>query len=206
MREGDTMSEDNTNTETTTTPAPATIPAVTPQTPAAQGKTFTEEYVVSLREEAKSNRLAKKNLEAKLRNLIGLKEDEDIDDAKITSYQAKILQDNATAITTANNRLIQAEIKNLEGYDTKLVSKLLDKSEVKIADDGTVTGIKEALAKLELEFPQVKTNTPGSPANPAGAGAVTEKQKLIDQYDEAEKQRNFPLMNQIRDQIKRMKK
>lgn len=173
------MSDDNTNTETTTTEETTT--ATTPNKP--QQETFSREYVEALRGESKGSRLelkvakeSAKNIESMFKAFIGLKEDETLDKDKIDAYQAKILQANTDAVSTANNRLIQAEIKSLEGYDVKLVSKLLDRSEVKIADDGTITGITEALAKLEAEFPQVKTNTPGNPANPAPQGKNTDEE------------------------------
>ena len=161
-------------------------PVTTPQTPPAQGKVWTDEYVQGLREEAKTNRLAKKNLEAKLKTLIGLKDDEDIDDAKITSYQAQKKAEVENAITKANERLILAEIKSLEGYDAKLVSRLLDKSKVTIADDGTITGIKEAVEALAIEYPQIKTVVNGNPANPP-VNQTTEIEQLQADYDKAVK-------------------
>lgn len=161
----------------------------TPQTPpqAPQGKVWTDEYVQGLREEAKTNRLAKKNLEAKIKTLIGLKDDEDIDDAKITTFQANLTKAQSEAIAKANARLLTAEIKQLEGYDSKLIERLLDKSKVVITEDGEVTGLKEAVEALEAEFPLIKKSTiPGSPANPPGA-TQTEIEKLEADYESAVK-------------------
>lgn len=184
------MSEETTNpTETTVTP-PATTPATPPAAPT--GKTFSEDYVQTLREEAKTNRIAKKAAEAKLKTLLGLKDDEDIDDAKITAFQAKHQVELSTALQKANARLISAEIKSLEGYDAKLVERLLDKSKLNISDDGTVTGLKEAVAELEKEFPQIKLTAPATPgANPPGADTLTEAQRLQADYDAAMKSGNL---------------
>lgn len=148
-----------------------------------EGKMFSEDYVKGLRDENKTYRLAKKELEAKLKALIGLKDEEDIDDAKIESYKTTTQAELTAAIAKANDRLILAEIKSLEGYDPKLVARLLDKSKVTIAEDGTVTGLKEAVAELEKEFPQIKVTTPGNPANPAQADKTPN-----DEYQELMKQ------------------
>ena len=146
------------------------------------GKVWTDEYVTGLREEAKTNRLAKKAAELKLKTLIGLKDDEDVDDTKITAYQAKQQDAITAAMQKANARLISAEIKSLEGYDSKLVERLLDKSKLKIDDDGNVTGLKEAITALEVEFPLIKKSAPaGAAANPPLAGAKTPQ----DDYDDA---------------------
>ncbi len=153
--------------------------------PKPQGKTFSEDYVISLREEAKNNRLAKKAYEVKLKTLIGLKDDEDIDDDKIMAF--KVNQDKAiaTALEKANSRLLSAEIKSLDGYDHKLVEKILDRSKVTIAEDGNVEGLKEAVEALATEFPAVKIPPKGGGgANPPPAGVKTAQ----DEYDEAVKQ------------------
>ncbi len=165
-------------------PAVETAPATPPAAPTPTGKTFSEDYVQTLREEAKQRRLSEKNLAAKLRAVMGLKEDEEVDDAKITAYQTKHQSELTAAMQKANERLLQAEIKSLEGVDAKLVSRLLDKSKVKIAEDGTVTGLKEAVDELAKEFPAVlKAASTTSPANPPGAGGVS----LQDEYNQAYK-------------------
>jgi hypothetical protein len=151
--------------------------------PKPEGKMFSEDYVQGLREEAKTYRLAKKELEAKFRALIGLKDDDELNEDKIESYKTTKEAELNAAIAKANDRLILAEIKSLEGYDPKLVARLLDKSKVTIAEDGTVTGLKEAVAELEKEFPQIKVTTPGNPANPAQADKTPN-----DEYQELMKQ------------------
>jgi hypothetical protein len=60
-------------------------------------------------------------------------------------------------MTVANQRLIQAEIKSLEGYNSKLVQKLLDQSTVSVDADGKISGLTEAMKVLETEFPEIKS-------------------------------------------------
>jgi len=152
------------------------------------GKTFSEDYVATLREESKNHRLAKKATEAKLRNILGLKEEDELSDATIAAFQTKRQQELDQAVLKANARLLKAEIKSLEGYDAKLVERLLDRSKVKIDDDGEVTGLKEALVELEKEFPQIKLQpNNGGPANPPPAGTVDEITQLETQWQEATK-------------------
>lgn len=158
---------------------------VDPPAPETTGKTFTEEYVKTLREEAKEHRITAKSYASKLKSLIGLKDDDEINDDKITAYQAKHQQELTAAIAKANERLLQAEIKNLEGYDTKLVTRLMDKSKIKIDDDGNITGLKEIVEELAKEFPAIiKAQQTASAANPPNAGVRTAQ----DEYNEALKE------------------
>lgn len=152
----------------TGTEAPAT------QTTKPVQDTFSREYVEALRGESKGTRLelkaakdSEKGYIAKLRAIIGLNENDEVNDAAIAAYQTKLQQDSTNAISTANNRLILAEIKNLQGYDIPLLSELLDKSKIKITDDGTVTGLTEAVEALATKFPSIKINQTQNPANPA---------------------------------------
>jgi hypothetical protein len=153
---------------------------VVPAAPAAP-KTFSEEYVHELREENKLHRQAKKSAEDRLRKLVGLKDDEEIDDAKLTTWQNSQQKNVTERLSLADRKLVSAEIKSLEGYDSKLVDRLLDRKDIKVADDGTVTGVKEAVEKLEKEFPAIKKSfIPANPANPAD-GKKTPQQE----YNEA---------------------
>ncbi len=154
----------------------------------SKGKTFSEEYVKSIREEARDSRIARQTAEKeikavkdKFKKLIGLKDDEEIDDSKLTAYQSAQEQKISSAMQKANDRLIQAEIKSLDGYDTKLVDRLLDKSKLSISDDGTVTGLKEAIDALAVEFPLIKAQPKSGGANPPPADIRTAK----DEYEEA---------------------
>ena len=169
------------------------------------GKTFSEDYVQSLREEAKNNRLAKKAVEAKIKALLGLTEEDDISDDKITNYKATQEKLIADALSKANERLITAEIKAQDGYDTKLAMRLIDKSKLKVTDDGQVEGIKEQLEELVKEFPALKVTGKQSGANPPHE-TKTERDKLIEQYNVAEQKKDWPRVFALEQQIKALKK
>ncbi len=145
-------------------PPPATPPA------GDDGKTYTADYVKTLREEAKGHRLKASNYEKSLRSAFGLKDDEDIGDVA-----QRIAAKEASVMKAANDRLISAELKTLDGYDHKLLSKVIDLSAVKVDDKGNVTGIKEAAEAAAKEFPAVKTTGAARqtfvPPNPAAGGS-----------------------------------
>lgn len=177
------------------------------------GKTFSEDYVKTIREEAKENRLARKAAEQqyeaitlKVKELMGLKPEDQLKDDHFMTYKQKMESEKAEMLTKANEKLLQAEIKSLDGYDVKLVSRLLDRSKVMIEEDGTVKGLKEALTALEEEFPQIKKGTADSGANPPTTENVSELEKLKKQYNEAEKRRDTVLMMHIQNRIKELKK
>lgn len=174
------MPENTNPTPPAANPAPA---------PAAQGKIWTDEYVQALRDEAKNNRLQKRAYESHLRTLMGLKEGEDIDDSKVAQYKASIDKASADVLTKANERLILAELRGMTEYNTKLAEKLVDRSKINVAEDGTVTGVAEALTALALEFPEIKKANPSTPpANPANAGnGASELEQIQTAYDDAVK-------------------
>ena len=159
--------------------------------PAAEevAKTFSADYVKALRDESKDHRLARKAAEEKaaatelkFKKFLELKDTDELDDSKITAYQTKHQQEVTAAMQKANDRLLQAEVKSLEGYDSKLILRLLDKSKVKIDEDGNITGLKETVEELAKEFPAILKTAPStSPANPPNAGGVT----LQDEYNQA---------------------
>lgn len=152
---------------------PETI--VIPAEPAT--KTFSEDYVKALREESKERRTSQKAVEVKLKKILGLKDEDDISDEKITAYQTAQQTQLTAALQKANDRLLQAEIRGLDGYEPKLVERLLDRSKVKITDEGEVTGLKEAVEALATEFPQVKktaTNGSGGANPPPGDSSAKE--------------------------------
>lgn len=170
----------------------------TTETTETKAKVWTDDYVTSLREEAKKHRLEKKATESKLKSLIGLKDDDELTDDKITEYQAKREKSISDKIAQANERLLKAEIKSLNDYDSKLLDRLLDRSKVTIADDGTVTGLKEAIAELEKEFPQVKKNSPPPATNPGVPGSMTLQQQYEAAMSEAYKNpRNQELAKKV---------
>lgn len=181
---------------------PATPPAVPPATPAPPaGRTYSEDYVKDLREEAKSHRMTAKQYETRLRTLLGVKEG-DITDEHVSAFQTNQTKANADALAKANDRLISAEIRLLEGYNHKLLEKLIDRSKVTVSDTGEVTGLKEAAEELLKEFPELKKTTGGTGGvNPPGGGGETEIQQLEKEYDEAVKKGNRPLQIALKNKI-----
>jgi len=166
---------------------------LTPEVKAPEPKLFSEDYVKTIREEAKENRLARKaaeeerdNLALKFKEVIGLKPEDPLKDESITLYKENLTKNMNTALEKANERLLQAEIKSLDGYDVKLVSRLLDRSKVTIEEDGTVKGLKEAITALEEEFPQIRKGTQTGGANPPPNNA-TEVEVLEQKLKQAHK-------------------
>jgi len=150
-----------------------------PAAPPAQddGKTYTSDYVKSLREESKGYRLRATSTEKAVRTALGLKDDEELGD-----IAQRISAKEAATLKSANDRLVAAEMKALEGYDYKLLEKVIDLSGVKIDDKGNVTGVKEAAEAAAKEFPAVKSGTKQQsfvPPNPAaGGGTVNPNQAM----------------------------
>lgn len=152
---------------------PPVVPPVTPP-PSPQGKVWTDEYVSGLRSEAAGHRTEKQKYQAHVRTLMGLAPDVEINETMITNFQKEQTQAAKKTLETANARLLSAEIKSLQGYDAKLVERLLDKSKITIGEDGTITGLTEAVTALETEFPAIKVGAAtGGGANPAGGGGTT---------------------------------
>ena len=186
------MSASTENDHDTNAPAADAGGANPNAAPAASGKVWTDEYVAALREEAKTNRLARKAADARLRDVIGLKPDDEINDEKVNGYKSQRDKALTDAMATANTRLIAAAIRALDGYNTKLVEKLVDRSKITVADDGSIKGLKEAVDALLVDFPEIKKAaaaaqaTPG--ANPPGAGvAPSIEQEYKDAMAEAAK-------------------
>lgn len=174
------MSE-TTKTETTTTPATDPKPgAPLPEAGQPQGKTWTDEYVQSLRGEAKDNRVKAKTFEKKLRDLIGLTDEDELNDEKIEGYKTLRQKELDEVTTKANQKLLKAAVKALDGYDVKLLERLMDLSKVEYDDNGEPTNLQALAEETATEFPQVKSDTttksetkpPASPANPPGAGTA----------------------------------
>ena len=144
-----------------------------------ESRLFSEDYVKTLRSEAAENRIKAKNLEAKLRSALGIKEDETVEDwdAMITTFQTNLQKAQEQQLQKAKELLFTAELQKYEGqYNIKLVNKLLDKSKVTIDDGGKVTGLQEALKELEKEFPEiVKNNQSNGGANPVLDSKKTDK-------------------------------
>jgi hypothetical protein len=93
-------------------------------------------------------------VEKKLKEKLG---DLDIDTLK---KEAAKVPDLEKAAAKGNDRLIKAAMKELDGYDVVLLDALLtDRSSIKIKDDDTVEGLKEAAEAIAAKYPQVKVST-----------------------------------------------
>jgi len=168
------MADQDTNTNQTTETPPAT--------PTEQ-QTYSSDYVSALRNESAGYRTrarAAEKAEKAAREAFGLKPGEEIGDisARLAAHEAKALE-------KANARLITAEIKGLQGYNTALLERLIDRGSIKVGDDGTVTGAKEAAEAAAKQFPEVLTKTQQreqwAPKNPAaGASGESENQAMND--------------------------
>ena len=174
---------------------PETVKPEAPATPipAVGTKVFPEDYVQSLREENKSRRLKEKALEAQLRRITGLKDDEDVDDAKIASYLDSRQAQLDAVIGKANDRILKAAIKGLgnEGFDVKLFERLLptEKSKITFDDEGEPVNLLEIAEAMAKEFPKLKDEVAkGSGANPP-LGSIADS-SLEEEYNEAVKNGN----------------
>lgn len=154
---------------------PTPAPQPTTQQSTAGGKVFSEEYVQSLRNESAGYRTQRNTYEKALRGVLGIKDDEELGDlnTRISDFNQK----RAAALEAANQRVINAQLRTLEGYDAKLLAKVIDLSEVKVAEDGTVTGLKEAAEKAAQEYPAVCVNPPPVSRKTPGANTRTGKDK-----------------------------
>ncbi len=132
-------------------------PAATPE----GSKTFSEDYVKALRGESAGYRTRAKAAETALREVLGIGDAEPLGDlsARLTAYRDARNKAQAAAVQKVNDRLIGAAIRALEGYDTKLLEKLVDRSKLSVGDDGTVTGLEEAAKAVAEEYPAVKKTT-----------------------------------------------
>ncbi len=111
-----------------------------------------------------------KAYESALRKLLNLKEDDVLDnlDNKVADYQSKA----ELALKRADERLIAAAINGLSGYDTKLLTKVMDMEKISVDDKGEVVGLTEAVAEAAKEFPAVVVKTTkekSEPFHPVGS-------------------------------------
>lgn len=136
-----------------------------------KGRTFTEDYVKTLRSEAAGHRTTAKAYETALRGVLGVKEGEELGDlnARTAAFQQNLTAQQEKTLATANARLISAEIRSLEGYNAKLLEKVIDFGGIKVDEKGNVTGVKEAAEAAAEEFPEVLRTKSGTwaPGNPA---------------------------------------
>jgi len=147
---------------------------------AEQVKMYDEKYVKQLRAEAAKYRSEKKEIEnssnqkltdfqSNIFKALGLEPDPNKNyEKQISEWKSKAQE----AEVKANNKLIQAEVKfvasSLGIINPDLAYKAMDMSEVKVKEDGTVTGVKEALEGLLKENPYLKGSIKpiGGPSNP----------------------------------------
>jgi len=103
-----------------------------------------------------------------LKSIFGISENDELGD--INQQMIKYNSNISARAAAVNDKIITAEIKSLQGYDTKLLAKVLDRSEIKVFDDGTVTGLTEAVKAAAKEYPAVvlkQDSKPYAPYNPA---------------------------------------
>jgi ribosomal protein L29 len=129
------------------------------------------------RAESKARRLALKERDNLLKELIGLDPDAEVSDWKkhIDEFKNSLTKKEQEILTKVNNRLIESELKTKgEDYDLKLLNKLLDKSKITVEDE-TIKGLQEQLEELEKEYPAIKkVKNTGSSVNPANANNIKE--------------------------------
>ena len=132
-----------------------------PAEPAANpegAKTFSEDYVKALRGESAGYRTRAKAAENALREVLGLGETAALGDlsARVADSRDAQSKAQAAAAQKINDRLVGAAIRALGGYDTKLLERLIDRSKITVADDGTVEGLEAAAEAAAAEYPAVK--------------------------------------------------
>ena len=109
------------------------------------------------------NRLYEKTL----KGILGVADGEELGDInkRITDFNSNL----QAKLSAVNDKIIAAEIKSLQGYDTKLLAKVID---IEVNEVGTITGLQEAVATATEEFPAVvikkDKSAPYAPYHPAG--------------------------------------
>ncbi len=145
------------------------------------GRTFTEEYVSSLRTESAGYRTQLRAYEKALKEFLGLKPDDDLKDVSQALTAHKTANQAAIEKATAGAKalLVKAEVKvlakDLDIVDADAAMVLADLSKVQVTEDGKVEGVKEALEALLQAKPWLKKQSSGpigSGTNPPGAGGI----------------------------------
>jgi len=152
------------------------------------GKTYDETYVKQLRQEAAAHRVKASDLQKQIDELPGQITSKlfkalgmEADPNKAYEQQIQEAQTKAQAATElANNKLVRGEVKFLSAQlgvvDPDAAFALMDKSKIKVDDQGNVEGVKEALEALLKDKPYLKGqggNTPpvvGGGSNPGSGG------------------------------------
>ncbi len=167
-------------------------------------RVFSEEYVSALRSESAGYRTQLRGLEAAVRNLVGLKPDEPINENVLGQFGQNQKQAVEKAQEAAKRMLLKAEVR-MQSIDLKIVDPdaaiaLADLSKVQVAEDGKVTGVKEALEALVKEKPYLvgkgSAGGVGSPGSPGGGstGLTPEEEgrRLAEERNKADVERNKP--------------
>ena len=108
--------------------------------------------------------------ETALRKIFKLADGEELGDidGKLTEFEAE----HEKLISATNDKLITASLNALDGYNTKLLARLIDKSKITVDENGNITGLEEAVKAVSDEFPAVivkkeSAKKPFVPINPA---------------------------------------
>lgn len=108
--------------------------------------------------------------ETVLRKIFKIADDEELSDidSKLEAFEAEREQ----LLTAARDKVITASLNALEGYNTKLLARLIDKSKITVDENGNVSGLEEATKAVSDEFPDVLAKKevekkPFVPINPA---------------------------------------
>lgn len=117
--------------------------------------------------------------------------------AKARDEKAKALPDDVQkrineATERVNNRLIAAEVKTIGNamglVDADIALMLLDKTGIKVDDQGNVTGVKEALDALKTAKPVLFGSTAGAWGQKQGGTAKPTKAEIMAIRDPVERQ------------------
>lgn len=110
----------------------------------------TEPKQSDTKDELEKLRSDNKLYENTLRGILGVADGEKLGDInkRITDFNSNL----QAKLSAVNDKIIAAEIKSLQGYDSKLLAKVIDRSNIKVNDDGTITGLQEAVATAAGDF------------------------------------------------------
>lgn len=91
--------------------------------------------------------------ETALRKIFKLADGEELGDidGKLTEFEAE----HEKLISATKDKLITASLNALDGYNTKLLARLIDKSKITVDENGNITGLEEAVKAVSDEFPAV---------------------------------------------------
>lgn len=115
--------------------------------------------------------------ETALRKIFKLADGEELGDidGKLTELEAE----HEKLISATKDKLITASLNALDGYNTKLLARLIDKSKITVDENGNITGLEEAVKAVSDEFPAVivkkeSAKKPFVPINPAQQASTSQ--------------------------------